>query len=215
MACNSWEEGWIAHLYDELEPDEAARVEKHLVRCSECRATMDELGGARRILRDASPAVPPAPRVVVMQPPRLRHPAWAFAAGVASAGLLFVAALFAAGRTATPQDSAGADLDVTTVSREEMQEMIETAGEEVRQRLDAMESEPRGTEAESALLTRADLEGALDDFRRSTDARQKRWIEFVLEEIDAAERRTGNEIHMNREALRFALLASNPGLSEQ
>jgi hypothetical protein len=176
---------------------------------------MAELGGARQILQDVSPAVPPTPRVVVVQPARLRHPAWAFAAGVACAGLLFGAGLFAAGRMPAPSAASADGAQVVAVSTDEMRQMIDEAGNELRQRLDAMEWERSGAEDEPTMLTWADLESALHEFRRSTDEKQKRWIEFVLEEIDAAERRTGNEIHTNREALRFALLASNHGLSEQ
>ena len=96
MTCKHWNDDWVAHLYCELEPAELVRLEAHLADCTECRATLDALSGSRRALQEAAPSVPAAPRLVVLQPRRLWRPAWAFAAGMACALLLFAAGLWAA-----------------------------------------------------------------------------------------------------------------------
>jgi hypothetical protein len=76
----------VAYLYDELAPDRAAEVARHLAGCAACSDEVDALGGVRRALGEWTPPAPPlrfsvAPDVV---PPSLPAasgwrtvPAWA------------------------------------------------------------------------------------------------------------------------------------------
>jgi predicted anti-sigma-YlaC factor YlaD len=193
MACNQWNDQWVARLYDELDPDEDRRAGEHLDDCPACRETMEALAGTRRLLRESAPAVPPAPRVVVLQPRRQRRTAWAFAAGVAAAAMLFAVALTVIPRTVVPGAASGEII------------ALETRIAELEQ----------AATASNSGLNREQFDAELARWARRVEVGRARDVEYLLSEITAAERRTGNYINNNSEALlRVALASNKPGLSQ-
>lgn len=207
MACTRWDDDWIAHLYGECSEEEARQIDRHLTDCADCRSTWNELERSRAALRTATPVVPASPRLMLV-PSRGWHPAWAFAAGLACAGLLFSAGVLVAGGFPGEASEPTAGPRVAAVSAADLDARFEAFGEELDRRVAAMEARNSG-------VTREDIETILADYRKSANAEQARWVDFVLHEIDDAARHAGNQINQNREALRYALLASKPGVSEQ
>ena len=61
MACSSWSNDWIAHLYGELAPEQERALVDHLEGCAACRQTMDDLSASRQLLREYAPPVPGTP----------------------------------------------------------------------------------------------------------------------------------------------------------
>lgn len=194
MACNDWNDQWVARLYDELDPKEDRRAQSHLDACAECRETLDALAGTRQLLRASVAATPPAqPRVIVLGSPRLAQTGWAFAAGLAAAALVFAVALYALPRTMSPD---AAPQGVAALER----------------RLAELELASRSP---AAGLTREQLDEELARWARRVDVGRAQDVEFLLGEISAVERRTGNYINNNSETLlRVALASNHPGLSQ-
>ena len=191
MACNEWNDQWVARLYDELDPDENRRVDEHLSRCASCREAMEALAGTRQMLRDSATPVPHAPRVVVLQPRRFRQPAWAFAAGMAAAAMLFALAIYA-----LPLRGAGVGGDEVAAMKARLAELERTAA------------------LPTVSLTREQFDAEMARWARRIEIDRARDVEFLLGEITAVEHRTGDYINDNSQRLlHYALASKNPGLS--
>jgi hypothetical protein len=212
MACDKWKERLVAGLYDELPGAERELLDRHLESCSECRAEMEELAGARESLRLAEPSVPYAPRVVVLDRPGRRSLSWwNFAAGFACATLLLVVGAAAgwgladrSDRTVIPAEEVrSADADF--LQREDLDRALQA--QEARFR--SMMSEGRGE-----LLSPADLDTRFASFESNLDQRRRNDLRFLLQEILAAEVRSGTAIDETQQAVRYLAVANHPGVSE-
>ena len=192
MACKQWNDDWVAHLYGELEPHETTRLTEHLERCASCAETLQQLSSTREVLHQCAPAVPSAPRVVVLRPRPAWRPVWAFAAGLACALLVFAIGLnlLPAGGTADQQ---------AQLAR-------------LEQRLQQIE---QLSPVSQNVLTRQEFEAGLTRLAQRGEVDRARDFEFLLTEISAVEYRNGSRINTNREALRYAMLASRPEVSEK
>jgi anti-sigma factor RsiW len=195
MACKEWNDQWVARLYDELDADESRRADQHLASCAECREAMEGLAGASQLLRESAPETPVAPRLVVLQPRRFQQPAWAFVAGLATAAVLVLAALSIAPRPAgeltgpTTQAAASSDVAALNARLTELERSVESNRQQVDVEM-------------ARWARRVDVERAGD-------------VDFLLNEISAVERRTGNYINNNREhILQATLNTNNPGLRQ-
>ena len=235
MACQEWNDDWIAHLYDELPPEEERRLRDHLAACGECRRTLEELSESRSLLREACPAVPANPSVMVLRPRRWFQPLWACAAGAACATLIFAAGFYTArglpGSAATGPAIASVEPARPTggTSPAVVRETHEAAGpaddgelaaqlEAVRARLDALErdvSTAGPPASESTLLTRAEFEQEMTRRDRRLDLKRSQDYQFLLEQMAAYEWRTGTRLNQTREAINWVAMRSDPRLSER
>jgi anti-sigma factor RsiW len=211
MDCPRWNDGWIAHLYGELEPAEERSLAEHLAGCDACRDTLDRLARTRTLLHTAAEPSPGPSRVMVLAPSRSR-PLMAFAAGVACAGALFLAGLYA--RPLAPAEPGPAEDTARTAA-------VLGALEEQARRLERLESavrEPRPAAADvrpaaahPAALTR-------DDLRRSIEQLETRWqhdrareLEFLVRSISAAQAR----VDETQEALQVLAVRDDPRYRER
>lgn len=192
MACKQWNDDWVAHLYGELEPQEADRLTEHLERCASCAETLQQLSSTRELLHRCAPEVPHAPRVVVLRPRPAWRPVWAFAAGLACAVLVF-----AIGLNLLPAGATG-DQQARLAQLEQRLQQVEQV-----------------SPATQELLTRQEFEAELARLAQRAEVDRARDFEFLLTEISAAEYRNDSRINNNSEALRYAMLASRPGVSEK
>jgi len=219
MSCERWKEALVARLYDELAPHENERLSRHLESCDGCRRDLDELSEARGLLGQAEPVVTTAPRVVVLAP-RSPVPRWmGFAAGFVCAALLGGVGMLAgwqlaAGAAEPPVEVAtGASalptpLEAQPATYEDFQ-ALERRIEEQDRRLRAL-STPATPQA---VLTRQEFEGGLARLQTDFDRRQADQMQFVLEELLGVEARNSARIGETQEALKYVVLANNPGVS--
>ena len=213
MPCKSWNEEWVAHLYGELEAAEEHRLTEHLGGCSECRDTLEQLESSRRMLRDLAPAELTAPRVVVLPQQRLRQPAWAFAAGLACASVLFAVGALAGSYFST----APVPLDVTS------RPLPSGDLEQVSQRQQSLEARfarlerslPDDPTQHPALMTRAQVDEALLRLQHRLELDQARNTQFLLEEINATEFRAGRWVDETRQAIQLVALQNDPRFRER
>ncbi|MCP3980479.1 MAG: hypothetical protein GY716_14350 [bacterium] len=217
MSCNQWNDEWVAALYDELDPAERSRMSQHVSTCEACRTTLDELAATGAALRTAAPEVPLAPRVVILKPaPRFRG-LWGYVAAFAGAAALFLAGVLATDLFVTPErqplhEETAVLGDVVTRA-----EMIE-ALEQQQAQFDAMlarsggarPQQPRGNG--DAMLTTAQFRTEMDSLRSALEVNRSRDVEFLLEEINAAEARTGT---WTREALRYIVLEADDRFTQR
>lgn len=222
MACEQWEQALVASLYDELTPDEQRRLSAHLEGCRSCAQELEALASARGVLREVEPAVPQAPRVVVLGASRRRRPALAFAAGLACAAVLVCGGLGAGWLLASRGAAAGGSVALPTgpgvgggsgtiASAQEI--------EALRRRLDEQDdriralttsvSQPPGT------ITRRDFEGSLARLQDDFDRRRSADLQILLNEIAGVELRTGERIGQTQDALEYYVLANYPGVTPQ
>jgi hypothetical protein len=214
MPCNNWKDEWVAHLYEELDPGEESRLAEHLASCGECRLTMEELAASREFLREASPQVPATPRVVVLKPRGFLRPMWAYAAGMASALLLFGVGLLAGYKL--PGIAGGETELAPAAAAVRTNPAVQAQLDSILARLSHIEqASSRPAAPVPAYLTRQQLEEAMNSQQRLIDAKRARDFEFLLREITATELRTGSYIDETREALRFVAMQSDPRFTER
>jgi hypothetical protein len=226
MSCKEWKEEWVAHLYEELEAVEQAKLNAHLAGCGECRRRLEELAASREFLRQCSPQVPATPRVVILQPRGFFQPFWAYAAGAACALLLFAIGLMAGyripgigggGSDSLMADSGSASGDVIPLSAgldQDLQAQIDL----ITLRLNELERNrdvPTASAPSDIYLTRQQFQEAMTDYRRAYDDRHSRDFEFLLKEITATELRTGGYIDETMEALRWVAMRNDPRFTER
>lgn len=206
MPCKDWKDEWVAHLYDELDSVEQGALDVHLERCAECRATIDQLSHTRRILLGSAPAVPVAPRVVVLKPRASWSTAWAFASGVAAAVLIFALGVFVArGPQAEPASS-----ETLQASAEHVADLRNQLAA-MQARLEQFESGP----APDANLTDDQLRVALDRLERRVNRSRAEELDYLMQSITASELRTGQWIGENRQALNMLALRQDPRFRER
>jgi len=227
MACEQWNHDWIAHVYGELDPEAQRRLDDHRASCAECRATLDELTASSRLLRDAAPAVPSAPRVVVLRSGVTRQPLWAFAAGAACALVLIAAGVVAGlqmGQGSIPESVARIEQSPefagtkSELSRAEFDQAIQAQQRLFETRLAEIEAQHAtapSADSASPTLTRNELEVELTRLQRLFDVKHAAGFEFLSEEIAATEARTATWIGENREALNYLALRTDPRVSEK
>jgi hypothetical protein len=216
MACREWKDEWIAKLYDELDPVEAAAASAHLARCADCRSTLDELGSVRATLRAsaASDSAPPPPARVLVLRPRRMHPALGFGAGLAASLLVFASGLYVGGRS-----SAGDDRPIlpvkALVTRDDLSSLESRLQslEHHAQTSDALAREPQSL-AHNA-VTDLELKAEMERLDRRMRGERARDMEFLLNELSATEWRTGKWIDETREAVRYVALRDDGRVSER
>lgn len=209
MACKHWKDGWVAHLYDELEPAQERELVEHLECCAACRETLDGLQLSRQLLQEAAPHVPAAPRVVVLQPRRSWSPTWSFAAGAACAVVVFGLGLLAGPRLlddgARPERVAARE-PVRAVKPRAMP-ATQTTLREFGERLGQLEDSPQ--------LTPLELRKELDNLERRLKRERIRDLEQMLRSFAASEMRTGSWMDRTDNRLAMLALSQDPRFSEQ
>lgn len=219
MPCREWKDEWVAQLYDELEPAEERAVAEHLARCAECRATLDGLESVRGTLRHGAAAVPaPTPRVLVLDA-RRRNP-WAVASLLAASVLVFVSGLLIGGRVSGPvaTERASATDELATdrfVTRDDLARFESRLASIEGARAVEPAAEPGAAQLAQNVVTDADLRAEIDRLNRKLRGERARDMEFLLDEISAAEWRTGKWIDETRQAVRYVALRDDSRLSER
>jgi hypothetical protein len=224
MSCTTWNDSLTERLYGEITPEADAALDAHLATCAECRSTLDAFESVRARLREDEPLTPRVPRVVVLRSrPRFR-PAL-MAASLLSAAVLAGTGAglgYALGRGDAPATPSVATAHPTepSVSTEEAVRL------EVDRRLAAWEASHGKTAAGTGATTAA---GSADDplvsasalrsefakFERRLNGARASDLDYVLDEIAAAEYRVGSRLGKTNDALRTVALASNGYVTEQ
>jgi len=205
MPCPQWNDDWIAHLYDELDPRDTAVLRQHLAVCAECTRELESLAACRAWIGRNAPGVPASPRVILVGAGRARRSWFSFAGGLAAASLLFAAGVLAAplvrdGRSGVVP-AAGADL----VTLDRFEEALARHSASVESRLDKYDAalthtvQPPGRqdqtwvtrqyfEQETAdLLQRFEREKA--DLVQRMERSRARDMQMVYDELEATEAR--------------------------
>jgi len=218
MSCSTWNERWVAKLYDELDADELSRLEAHLAECDSCRDTLDELERARALLREGMPVVPAAPRAVVLRTGRWSQPAWAFATGLAAALVVFALGAWAGStllqRPTGPAVDAGSSLAAREASDDgALQKRIDAL--EVQLATLAARPEPADSAPAAACVTREQLDAGLSRLEQQVKYDRYGDMEYLLGEMQQVERRAAGWVDETREAVRLVALSSDPRLNER
>jgi len=218
MACKEWKNDWVAHLYDEMEPDEERALVAHLEACAECAATMSGLRESHLLLQSSAPEVPAAPRVVVLQPRRVWSGPWVFAAGAAFSLILFGLGFVAGPRWV--EATRGADDGTTRVAAADAApaetipatetETLKDALAAMQARLDRLEQQP-----DPSTLTAAEFRQELERFERRVNQQRAGDLEQVIRSLAVAEQRTGTWMEQTQDALTLLALRQDPRYSER
>ena len=222
MSCEeSWKEVLVSRLYDEITPDEEERLSHHLASCKACSEELEELSSARRLLGEAEPTIPAAPRVLVLDP-RSRRPFWsAFAAGFAAAGLLLGAGLTLGWLMAGGGGSPSAPSGEIVIDLPTLEDRLDRQRNQIQYIYTSMglPDSHRGSEPMRAqpvrVLTRKEFESGLDRLRNQVSQRRSQDLQILLEEIMGVEVRTDARIGETQEALGYMILASDPQANVQ
>jgi hypothetical protein len=224
MSCPSWKESLAGRLYGELTPDEDASLSSHLEGCDACRTTLEEFGRVRRMMRDGEPAIPRAPRVLVLREKSTFRPAL-LAASMLGAAILAgtgVGLVAAKARGTAPQSPVmTASNPATSAAATE-----EAVRREVDRRMAEWEaSHPANTHAgdvarsassaSDPLVSASSLRSELAKFERRLNGARASDLDYMLEQIAASEDRVGSRIGKTNDALRTVALANNPYRNEQ
>lgn len=227
MSCENWNEKIIGRLYGDSAPADDAALEDHLAACSRCRDEIDALRRVRAVLAEDEPAVPRAPRVVVLRE-RSRFRPSAIAASLLGGALLAglgaglgyaVGTRPAPGASAPPVAGAAAAASSADAA---MPAKVDAATEamirsEIDRRWAALESAAKtsGAGTEPKTVTAAELRAELAKFERKWNGARAADLDYVIDQIQASEVRTGERIGKTNQALRYVALASNPYVSPQ
>jgi hypothetical protein len=221
MSCTTWNDSLTERLYGEITPEADAALDAHLATCTDCRSTLDAFEGVRARLREDEPLTPRVPRVVVLRSrPRFR-PAL-MAASLLSAAVLAGTGAglgYALGRGDAPATPSVATAGPTKagVSNEEAVRL------EVDRRLAAWEASHGKTagattaagSADDPLVSASALRSEFAKFERRLNGARASDLDYVLDEIAAAEYRVGSRLGKTNDALRTVALASNGYVTEQ
>jgi hypothetical protein len=215
MACESFRERLVDLLYDEMGSSERAAIEAHVAECRECRGEMERLAEARSLLAGAAGAVPPAPRVVVLEPSLARRPWVGIAAGAFLAGALASAGFFAGMRAgaegAGRQGSPAQAVSPAAPDVEALQASFERRLEEQRRELRSLIEEKQ----QAPVVTRGELAAAVDKLERKVDGWRSNDVGYLLGQLAAVDKRQSTQIGQTQEALRYVALSRDPRVSEQ
>lgn len=213
MACNEWNDEWVAELYGELEPAQREALEAHLAACSACRTTIDGLRETRQALHEAAPLVPATPQVVVLRPRPFWSGAWSFAAGAACALVLFGAGFVTGPRWMGDQPEAAtlrSETTPATPAHDETSNSVQDEIDALRQRLAQLEQAP-----ETAKMTPDQFQQALDRLEQRFHRERAQDLEYVVRSLTASEVRTGTWMDQTNEALTMLALRQDPRFAER
>ena len=214
MSCKEWNEQWVARLYGELDPGEESRLERHVASCASCSARLEELERTRALLREGTPAIPPAPRAVVLRSSAWRHPAWGFAAGLAAVLAVFAAGAFAGMTALGRPEAAGAVAD--SAERAALEQRVVTLEAELVRLAASREEQLAATTVPASAprcATPEDLAAGLAKLEEQVRYDRMTDVDYLLGEMQTVERRAAGWVDETREAVR--LVAANPRLSER
>lgn len=223
MACERWNDAILERLYDEIEPATDTALAEHLAGCRDCRGAFDALARVRGVLREHEPAVPRAPRVVVLRETSRLRPAL-LAASILGAALLAGAGAGAGYAVARRGDAPPSVPSSPSAAKPDLDASTEAlVRREVDRRVAAYEASLRETRApapdrageDAPALTEKDLSAALAKFERRITSSRAADLDYMLGQIEASEVRTGARIGQTNQALRYVALASNPAVSER
>ena len=226
MSCEAFKDDLVGRLYGDLEPENDARLAAHLGVCDGCARDLEDLAQARRMLRDAEPAVPWTPRVVILGERAGRTPLLAIAAGLAGIGILTGIALSwswqARGVAAELLRSSGSASSVPASgpTREQVESWVDArwarleAERGVGGELRAVPASPSPGGGERP-MTKAEVQTLLTHMEDRIDRSRDADFRYLLDEIGGIEARTGQSLVRTQEALRYLALASDPQISEQ
>lgn len=225
MRCEDFREHLVGRIYGELEPHEEERLSGHLSECPACTEELEGLDRTRGILRASLPDVPAAPRVVLLAPRASRIPMLAVAASLAGIGLLSGLAVAwawqARGAAEMLAQRATVAAPVQTmpatngVSREEMEHWFDARmSQMLEDRTTARPASRTGT-GSGRTLTKPELDALLTRMEKKLDRNRSADVEYLLNEITAAEARTGLQLGETQQAIRYLALASDPRITEQ
>jgi hypothetical protein len=226
MSCKQWNDDWVAHVYDELEPDERRALEAHVERCDECRTTLAELRASHAMLEHHAPEVPATPRVVVLRPRPTWSGAWVFAAGAACSLLLFGLGFVTGPRwvearragepavaaTDLPEPVRSPDLardDAMPAAHEPTPELLDELSE-IRLRLARLEQRPAAEP-----LPPEEFRAELERLERRVNQERVRDLEHVFRSLTASEMRTGTWMEQTQDALTLLALRQDPRYAER
>lgn len=215
MHCDKWNENWVAQLYDELEPGERREVERHLSGCPACRARMQGMSETRSLLGASVPDVPSLPRVVVLQPRNAWKMAWAFAAGVAAASLVFLFGVLAGPgvEPAFTATVAGSDTLPAGLTPADLAGLVRGLDQRVGELERAGSQDPSVRDA--ALQTRAMLEDRLDTLERQVSRERVQDLDFVLQTLAASQLHTDTRMERTERTLDYLALREEPTFREK
>jgi anti-sigma factor RsiW len=218
MSCNEWNEQWVARLYGELDAGEERRLDQHVAGCAACARKLEELERARVLLREGTPAIPPAPRAVVLRSSTWRHPAWGFAAGLAAALVVFAAGVFAGvttlGRPVAEVGETRAAEDAS--QRAALEQRVVSLEAELVRLASAREARPTTLPASAeSCASPADLAAGLAKLEERVRYDRQIDVEYLLGEMQSVERRAAGWVDETREAVRLVALSSDPRLNER
>lgn len=222
MSCAGWEERIVADLYEEIEPADREALERHLAACPECRRDREELTVARGALADARPAVPAAPRVVVVAQRASRAASMAVAASLAAVGLVAGVSLSwswqartAAERVARSASEPPAGPGSATAATADIEAWVDgriaRALEERGIRPDAATA----SRPPASTVTRPEVEALLARMEKKLDRGRTHDVHYLLDEMAGVEARTGLRLGQTQEAIRYLAMANDPRISEQ
>ncbi len=211
MACKEYETGLMEILYDEIEPPHRKALEAHLASCAGCRAELAGLRADRDMLAAASPDVPEAPRVIILNTTpgtsggRTFFGRYGmFAAGFAAAALMMAAGL-ATGFYLVPDGSVALSEDPGLTAQIDLVDQAQLQNE-----LNARDARLVNLIDRKSGETQADM----TRFSSALDSRRKQDLRFVLSEIMATEAWAGQAIGENRQSLRHLTFANEPGVTQ-
>jgi hypothetical protein len=225
MACDSWQETLVAHLYGELDAEREQGMLAHLQSCAVCLESREQLSSTRRWLQQGAPAVPLAPRVLVLEPRRRGWIAGALLTGALSAavvsGFAYLALPRADGHRSLVGDEAQAAKLADVARPPETDEIVRVFHDRIdslNRRIDQLEQQgPEGSPAAGGAqvtLTANALQQELQRVERRFQRERIRDLEYMLRAVTATENRTDNWIHETREALQLIAMGQQGGISE-
>ena len=217
MSCKEWNDEWVAHLYGELDPADERMLEEHLAVCGACRTTLEELGATRRLVQEAAPAVPTAPRVVVLRPRSSWTGGWAFAAGAACALILFGGG-FVVGDRLTGGGTEPVAANPTAIpAAVEASHDNDARAQSIRDDLLALEQRLAEIEQRSApqSVDPQQFQQALQGLERRVNRERAEDLEYVMRSITAAEMRTGSWMDQTEDAITMLAISQDPRFTER
>ncbi len=222
MNCRSWSETLIATIYDDCSSEEAHEFAVHVADCAQCRETVEQLRSTRDLLREHAPEIlEPRPLLVLGTNTRRWHPAWAFAAGLGAAAVLFGAGIWVA-RPDPGFDSVTTRPDsheVAAVSPSPAQPAFRAEESDtllqILARLDRIEAGVGATAATVESVHPESLRVELDRLERRIRRQYRTELEQLAVAFAASERRTDEWLDDARDAIHLLALRQDSRLTER
>ena len=210
MGCERWNEQLVEHLYDDSDPGDPrlSAFRTHLASCATCTEALAALRETRGLLQQGEPLVGRSPRVLLLP----RRPAWSFAAGFATAAMLLLAGAVGGYwvRGAAGVDPAVGEAPASGATRAALSDADRR---QLESWLEGRLASMRPQASTDAVVTRAELQAVLARWQQQLDARRRTDLDLILDEIAAAELRTGASIGETQRALQYVAVANDPRVS--